>query len=97
MDEVDRIATRTYEPSDDDVVRARLRTVGVQEYTLKFENVGACLRSCARPRLTPYAPLVLQRTWTARSRANGSSTTSAVRALRCVAFPPPSRFRGARS
>ena len=53
MDDVDRIATRTYEPSDDDVVRARLRTVGVQEYTLKFENVGACLRLSAGRVLTP--------------------------------------------
>lgn len=35
---VDRIATRTYDPSDDDVVRARLRTVGVQEHRLKFEQ-----------------------------------------------------------
>jgi len=38
LGEVDRIATRTYDPSDDDVVRARLRTVGVQEHRLKFEG-----------------------------------------------------------
>ncbi|KAI0692725.1 guanine nucleotide binding protein, alpha subunit [Cytidiella melzeri] len=33
---VDRIATRDYEPTDDDVVRARLRTLGVQEYRIPF-------------------------------------------------------------
>jgi guanine nucleotide-binding protein subunit alpha len=38
LGEVDRIATRTYDPSDDDIVRARLRTVGVQEHRLKFEG-----------------------------------------------------------
>lgn len=32
-----RIATRDYEPSDDDVLRARIRTLGVQEYHLLFE------------------------------------------------------------
>ncbi|KAH9932360.1 G-protein alpha subunit [Fomitopsis serialis] len=48
LDDVDRIATRTYEPSDDDVVRARLRTVGVQEYQLRFENPGAVDRSVGR-------------------------------------------------
>ncbi|OCH92544.1 G-alpha-domain-containing protein [Obba rivulosa] len=36
--EVARIATRDYEPSDDDIVRARLRTLGVQEYKIKFEK-----------------------------------------------------------
>lgn len=38
LGEVDRIATRTYDPSDDDVVRARLRTIGIQEYRLKLEG-----------------------------------------------------------
>ncbi|EIM79929.1 G-alpha-domain-containing protein [Stereum hirsutum FP-91666 SS1] len=38
LDEVDRIATRDYEPSDDDVVKARLRTTGVQEYHFLFEK-----------------------------------------------------------
>ncbi|KAF8224509.1 G-alpha-domain-containing protein [Tricholoma matsutake] len=36
LDDLDRIATRNYEPSDDDIVRARLRTVGVQEYIIRF-------------------------------------------------------------
>ncbi|PFH46759.1 hypothetical protein AMATHDRAFT_50812 [Amanita thiersii Skay4041] len=37
LDDVDRVATRDYEPSDDDILRARLRTLGVQEY--KFHIV----------------------------------------------------------
>jgi len=32
MDDIDRLLERDYEPSDEDVVKARLRTVGVQEY-----------------------------------------------------------------
>jgi hypothetical protein len=32
LGDVDRIADRKYEPSDDDVIRARLRTTGVQEF-----------------------------------------------------------------
>lgn len=36
MDDVDRIVARDYEPSDQDVVKARLRTVGVQEYHLSI-------------------------------------------------------------
>lgn len=36
--DVDRIATRDYIPSDDDVVRARLRTLGVQEHRIHFET-----------------------------------------------------------
>ncbi|KAF9457710.1 G-protein alpha subunit [Collybia nuda] len=38
LHDLDRIATRNYEPSDDDVVRARLRTLGVQEYRIQFDN-----------------------------------------------------------
>ncbi|EMD34541.1 heterotrimeric G-protein alpha subunit [Gelatoporia subvermispora B] len=38
LNDVGRIATRGYEPSDDDVVRARLRTLGVQEHHLVFET-----------------------------------------------------------
>ncbi|ESK89094.1 putative g-protein alpha subunit [Moniliophthora roreri MCA 2997] len=36
LDDIERIATLDYEPSDDDIVRARLRTVGVQEYRVSF-------------------------------------------------------------
>ncbi|KAF8267947.1 guanine nucleotide binding protein, alpha subunit [Lactarius quietus] len=38
LDDLYRIANREYEPSDDDVVRARLRTMGVQEYRFLFET-----------------------------------------------------------
>ncbi|KAI0945150.1 hypothetical protein AcV7_001765 [Taiwanofungus camphoratus] len=48
LDDIARIATRTYLPSDDDVVRARLRTLGVQEYRLKFENDPGVDRQIAK-------------------------------------------------
>ena len=35
LNDVARVAARDYEPSDADVVRARLRTMGVQEYRFK--------------------------------------------------------------
>ncbi|PIL25815.1 hypothetical protein GSI_11568 [Ganoderma sinense ZZ0214-1] len=38
LNDIDRIASRDYEPSDDDVVRARLRTLGVQEHKIKFAS-----------------------------------------------------------
>ncbi|KAL0952601.1 hypothetical protein HGRIS_006856 [Hohenbuehelia grisea] len=38
LNDADRIATRTYEPTDDDVIRARLRTLGVQEYRFVFDS-----------------------------------------------------------
>ncbi|THU95566.1 G-alpha-domain-containing protein [Dendrothele bispora CBS 962.96] len=41
LDDIDRIATRSYEPSDDDVVRARLRTLGVQEHRIIFESLAS--------------------------------------------------------
>ena len=41
LNDVDRIATKNYRPSDDDVVRARLRTLGVQEHHFVFEE-GTC-------------------------------------------------------
>ena len=42
LQDVGRIARRDYTPSDDDVVRARLRTLGVQEHRILFET-GAVL------------------------------------------------------
>ena len=33
-----RVGSRNYEPTDDDVLHARLRTVGVQEYRLPFDR-----------------------------------------------------------
>ncbi|KIM75863.1 hypothetical protein PILCRDRAFT_826888 [Piloderma croceum F 1598] len=38
LSQLGRIASRRYEPSDDDVIRARLRTLGVQEHKLKIEG-----------------------------------------------------------
>ncbi|RXW17378.1 hypothetical protein EST38_g8483 [Candolleomyces aberdarensis] len=38
LEDIDRIASRDYKPSDNDVVRARLRTQGVQEYRIKLEQ-----------------------------------------------------------
>jgi len=32
MDDINRLLERNYEPSDQDIVKARLRTLGVQEY-----------------------------------------------------------------
>lgn len=40
MNDIERIATRHYEPSDNDVIRARLRTLGVQEYKFWVEEGG---------------------------------------------------------
>jgi hypothetical protein len=38
LDDLDRIAQKDYTPSDADVVRARLRTLGVQEYRIHFQG-----------------------------------------------------------
>ncbi|KAI1785370.1 G-alpha-domain-containing protein [Ganoderma leucocontextum] len=38
LNDVKRIAAQDYQPSDDDVVRARLRTMGVQEHRFVFEK-----------------------------------------------------------
>ena len=38
LDDLYRIAHRGYEPTDEDVVRTRLRTVGVQEYSFTLET-----------------------------------------------------------
>ncbi|KAI0743434.1 G-alpha-domain-containing protein [Daedaleopsis nitida] len=38
LNDVQRIAARDYQPSDHDVVRARLRTMGVQEHRFMFEK-----------------------------------------------------------
>lgn len=47
LNDLDRIASRDYVVTDDDVVRARLRTVGIQEHTLFFGSspwdVGRCM------------------------------------------------------
>ncbi|KAF8900438.1 guanine nucleotide binding protein, alpha subunit [Gymnopilus junonius] len=38
INDADRIANRDYQPTDDDVIRARLRTLGVQEYKFIFDH-----------------------------------------------------------
>ncbi|KAF7341976.1 G-protein alpha subunit [Mycena venus] len=43
LNDLDRIATRAYTATDDDIVRARLRTVGIQEYLLRISD-GFSLR-----------------------------------------------------
>lgn len=45
LNDLDRIATRSYAATDDDIVRARLRTVGIQEYLLRISD-GFSLRAC---------------------------------------------------
>jgi len=53
MDDIDRIVARDYEPSDKDVVKARLRTVGVQEYHFTIPGGGySTFDAGAGPRLT---------------------------------------------
>lgn len=41
LDDVERIASCDYTPSDDDIIRSRLRTLGVQEYRFTFDH-GEC-------------------------------------------------------
>ncbi|KAF9650986.1 G-protein alpha subunit [Thelephora ganbajun] len=38
LDDVQRIAVQNYEPSDQDIMKARLKTVGVEEYHFVMEN-----------------------------------------------------------
>ncbi|KAG2078461.1 G-alpha-domain-containing protein [Suillus decipiens] len=38
LDDIDRIVSYDYEPSDNDIVRARLRTVGVQEHKVVMDD-----------------------------------------------------------
>jgi len=38
LNDLDRIASWDYSVTDDDIVRARLRTVGIQEHRLVFNN-----------------------------------------------------------
>ncbi|EGO03512.1 hypothetical protein SERLA73DRAFT_175022 [Serpula lacrymans var. lacrymans S7.3] len=40
LNDLDRLTVQDYEPTDDDVLRARLRTSGIQEYTLHFDTVS---------------------------------------------------------
>lgn len=38
LNDVDRIAVKSYQPPDDDIIRARLRTLGVQEYRFILDH-----------------------------------------------------------
>ncbi|KAF8553230.1 G-alpha-domain-containing protein [Imleria badia] len=40
LDNAERLATRDYEPTNDDVVRARLRTLGIQEHMINVVEDG---------------------------------------------------------
>ena len=64
LNDIDRITQRDYEPSDDDIVRARLRTVGVQEYKLVMEKYGK------------YAPCLAVPPVFRRQRLNGRTFSS---------------------
>lgn len=56
LNDLERIATREYAPTDEDVVRSRLRTLGVQEYKMTFDH-GAFSHHSA---LIPSNPTPLQ-------------------------------------
>ncbi|KAG6879384.1 hypothetical protein C0992_003098 [Termitomyces sp. T32_za158] len=43
LDDLERIATKHYEPTDDDIVRARLRTLGIQEYKIDFDQSNSLI------------------------------------------------------
>ena len=38
LEDIDRIAVKDYQATDDDIMRARLRCSGVKEYRMIFEN-----------------------------------------------------------
>ena len=61
MDDIDRVVGRDYEPSDQDVIKARLRTVGVQEYHLSIP--GGELLSPVPFRLTNFLPGTVHNDW----------------------------------
>ena len=71
MDDVDRLVARDYEPSDQDVVKARLRTVGVQEHNLSIPG-GKC--STPGAGVGPYLTACQ-----GQGRTTGSCTMLAVR------------------
>ena len=60
LNDIERIAARNYEPSDDDVIRARLRTLGVQEYSFWVEQgaLAVHLRRSNGFGLTPHLPAI---------------------------------------
>ena len=42
LNDTERIASWNYQPTDDDVIRARLRTLGVQEYKFVLSHGMCC-------------------------------------------------------
>lgn len=42
LNDAERIASWNYRPTDDDVIRARLRTLGVQEYKFVLAHGISC-------------------------------------------------------
>lgn len=45
LEDIGRVAALDYQPSDEDIVRARLRTTGVQEHRFKLDRCQSCRRS----------------------------------------------------
>ena len=71
LDDIARLSSPLYQPTDQDVLRARLRTVGMQECTFTMENGQdhisryAIKPGASRLRLPPISPscrMVLTRT-----------------------------------
>lgn len=94
LNDVDRIAARDYEPSDNDIVRARLRTLGVQEYNIKFEIGERIVLPARVARIAPQASFsspicVLQ---APRQAPSGSCTMWVDPGHRCVACRLPLLF-----
>ena len=53
LDASRRIASRDYNPTDDDILRARLRTLGVQEHDLSIDQGRINVTPCPLLSLTP--------------------------------------------
>ena len=56
VDDIERILARSYQPSDQDVLKTRLKTVGIQEYRLSIPPDGPCttFEAAAARFLTPF-------------------------------------------
>ncbi|KAJ8454831.1 hypothetical protein ONZ51_g12800 [Trametes cubensis] len=101
LNDAGRIAAINYEPTDDDIVRARVRTLGVEEHHFTMENgpsllLFICTGLCSQPSDGAVPPTRVRthaRTHAhyiqARSQArSGTSMMSAGRAASCVLLPP---------
>lgn len=56
LNEIDRLARTDYEVSDHDIVRARLKTVGVQEYKFNFDTSSSSLAGKLWDVNSPWSP-----------------------------------------